>query len=234
MSLQPTIVAIGGGELGPHDTAGIDQYIIRLPGKTNPHVLFIPTASRDSAEYMGRFQHWYSSYGCTVRHLMLAHQEYTRAELESAVAESDIIYVGGGNTLFLYNYWLTMKLDEVLHAAWKQGTIIAGLSAGCNIWHTRYLTDSIAGEWRMGYGLGWLPGFVTPHYDSESERQPVFREIVKQRHLEGLALDDCTAAVYRDTQLAEIIATATHRQAYRVQLQGDTVVSTQLPKRVVG
>ena len=49
------IVAIGGGEIGrpgyPVETTVIDKEIIRLTGKTNPHLLFIPTASSDSTSY---------------------------------------------------------------------------------------------------------------------------------------------------------------------------------------
>ncbi len=49
------IVAIGGGEIGrpgyPVETTVIDNEIIRQTGKTNPHLLFIPTASSDSTSY---------------------------------------------------------------------------------------------------------------------------------------------------------------------------------------
>ena len=49
------IVAIGGGEIGrpgyPIETTQIDKEIIRLTGKKNPKLLFIPTASSDSESY---------------------------------------------------------------------------------------------------------------------------------------------------------------------------------------
>ena len=55
------IIAIGGGEIGrpkedgsgyyPVETSVIDEKILKLTGKNNPTLLFIPTASNDSAEY---------------------------------------------------------------------------------------------------------------------------------------------------------------------------------------
>lgn len=45
------IVAIGGGEIRTRGTAAIDREIIRLSGKKNPKLLFIPTASSDSERY---------------------------------------------------------------------------------------------------------------------------------------------------------------------------------------
>ncbi|HUD44532.1 MAG TPA: Type 1 glutamine amidotransferase-like domain-containing protein [Patescibacteria group bacterium] len=50
------IIAIGGGEIGrpgyPIETTEIDREIIALSGKTNPKLLFLPTASSDSEDYV--------------------------------------------------------------------------------------------------------------------------------------------------------------------------------------
>ena len=49
------IIAIGGGEIGrpgvKNETLGIDREIIKLSGKENPKLLFIPTASGDALGY---------------------------------------------------------------------------------------------------------------------------------------------------------------------------------------
>jgi hypothetical protein len=51
ISMRKAIVAIGGGEIRTRGTAPIDREIIRLSGKKNPKLLFIPTASSDSERY---------------------------------------------------------------------------------------------------------------------------------------------------------------------------------------
>jgi hypothetical protein len=49
-------VAIGGGEIGrpghPVETAAIDRCIVRLTGRRQPRLLFLPTATQDSALYV--------------------------------------------------------------------------------------------------------------------------------------------------------------------------------------
>jgi peptidase E len=231
---EPTIVAIGGvGDLGPDDTEPIDRYIVSLAGKAHPRALFIPTASQDASDYCARFERWYGSYGCETDVLKLMTQAPSWEALEGAIMTSDIIYVGGGNTLFLYNYWRALGLDQTLHAAWDRGIILAGLSAGCIIWHEQGLSDSIAGAWTPIYGLGFVPGLVTPHYDSESERQPMFRELIQKRGGEGLAIEDRCAVVYHGRVLAEVIAATPDSNAYRVHVVNGQVVETLMPKRVL-
>ena len=49
------IIAIGGGEIGRPgtkiETTTIDKEILKLSGRKNPSLLFIPTASNDSESY---------------------------------------------------------------------------------------------------------------------------------------------------------------------------------------
>jgi len=65
--------------------------------------------------------------------------------------------------------WREFGFHEVLHAAWQDGTVFAGISAGANCWFERYITDSIPGGGSRA-GLGWLPGTFCPHLDSEPWR----------------------------------------------------------------
>lgn len=231
---EPTIIAIGGaGELGPDDTERIDRDILARAGKLQPNVLFIPTASRDDQDYCDRFARWYGSYGANVSTLALTTRDYIPSELETIVAAHDIIYVSGGNTLYLCNLWQGYRLDAILRAAWQRGKILCGVSAGANCWHARALTDSVAGEMRMMFGLGFVPGYVSPHYDSEPERRPALYDLVTRGIGPWLALEDGTAAVYRGTELAEIIVTDATRHAFHVELRDGAVVETPLPARVL-
>ena len=50
--MNQKIVAIGGGDFKTYKTLSIDKEIVKLSGKTNPKLLFIPTASSDSLAYI--------------------------------------------------------------------------------------------------------------------------------------------------------------------------------------
>jgi dipeptidase E len=68
--------------------------------------------------------------------------------------------------------WREFGFDQVLRAAYEQGTVLAGISAGGNCWFECYITDSIPGGGKRE-GLGWLPGCFCPHLDGEPWRQPL-------------------------------------------------------------
>ena len=60
--MQRVIVAIGGGNIRTRGTVPIDREIIRLSGKKNPKLLFIPTASSDSEEYWEHVQKYFGDF----------------------------------------------------------------------------------------------------------------------------------------------------------------------------
>lgn len=104
------IIAIGGGEIGrpgyPIETEEIDREIIRLSGKKHPKVLFIPTASGDSPLYYETFKKYYGEkLGCKTDVLYLLKTKPSLEEIREKILNSDIVYVGGGNTLRMLKRW---------------------------------------------------------------------------------------------------------------------------------
>ena len=142
------IVAIGGGEIGrsgyPVETTEIDQEIIRLSGKSKPRMLFIPTASSDSESYYNVVKnHFGTSLSCKVDVLYLLVNKPSRKEIEEKILSSDIIYVGGGNTLKMMKLWRKLGVDRLLKAAYDKGTVLCGLSAGAICWFEYDLTGTV-------------------------------------------------------------------------------------------
>lgn len=129
------IVAIGGGGIGrpgtKAETVSIDKEIIRLTGKKHPRLLFIPTASSDSPTYYPVIQKYFGKQlGCKTDVLYLINKELSKKEIERKILSSDIVYVGGGNTLKMLRIWKTQGVDKILKKAWDKGIVLSGLSAG--------------------------------------------------------------------------------------------------------
>src|SRR5579864_2384674 len=100
------IVAIGGGLIRTRGTAEIDREIIRLSNLRHPRVLFIPTASSDSELYCTRFAEYFGNFlKCKTDVLLLVNTSPSANEIRRKVLSSDIVYVGGGNTLFMMRVW---------------------------------------------------------------------------------------------------------------------------------
>ena len=129
------IVAIGGGEIGRPgtkiETLEIDEEILRLSGKKNPKLLFIPTASGDSAGYIDVVETYFGiKLGCTVDTLLLWGTDLSEREIEKKIESADIIYVGGGNTLSMIRLWKKLGVDTLLQNAAERGVVLSGVSAG--------------------------------------------------------------------------------------------------------
>ena len=86
-----TLIAIGGGSFQKQETMSIDTYAISRCGKTQPHVLFIPLASRDDQGYAKRFKQYYRSLGCQVEALRLLHTKLSNEEIYKKFRSQDMI-----------------------------------------------------------------------------------------------------------------------------------------------
>jgi len=171
------IVAIGGGEIGrpgfPIETTSIDKEIISLSGKEKPKLLFIPTASSDSESYFEVVKkHFGKRLGCAVDVLYLLKNKHPKGEIEKKILNSDIIYVGGGNTLKMMKTWRKLGVDTILLKAYKKGIVLSGVSAGAICWFSFGNSDSLLFSKRNApmikvRGLGFINLLFCPHYDVE-------------------------------------------------------------------
>ena len=128
-----TLIAIGGGSFQKQETMSIDTYAISRCGKTQPHVLFIPLASRDDQGYAKRFKQYYRSLGCQVEALRLLHTKLSNEEIYKKFRSQDMIYLGAGDTVFLMKQLKQRKLDLLLKELSQQGIVICGTGLGVSI-----------------------------------------------------------------------------------------------------
>lgn len=176
------IIALGGGEIGrPHENGGfypvettsIDKEIIKQTGKSNPKLLFIPTASKDSEEYFQVVKKHFSELGCKVDVLYLIKDKFSKKQIEDKILSTDIIYVGGANTLKMMTLWRKIGVDNILKKAHKKGVVLSGLSAGSICWFNCGNSDSrkfTSGSNKLikVTGLGLIDALHCPHNPEDS------------------------------------------------------------------
>ncbi|KKQ04404.1 MAG: Peptidase E [Candidatus Moranbacteria bacterium GW2011_GWE2_36_40] len=224
------IIAIGGGEIGrtgvKNETLSIDREIIKLSGKSNPKLLFIPTASGDAAGYINSIEnHFGKKLGCKVDSLELISKKYTKKELEDKVLKTDIIYVGGGNTLKMMKVWRKFGVDVLLEKAMKKGVVLSGLSAGSICWFrygnsdsARFGKNKTASMIRVK-GLDMIPALHCPHYDIEKGREESLKEMMKKNTGVAIAIDNCCAIEIIGDQY-EILKSKKTANAYKIYWKG--------------
>lgn len=196
--MDKTIVAIGGGQLRLGETLTIDRQIVALTGKSRPRALFIPTASGEPPEYTDIFWDIYGdALGCHIDTLLFKPAPPSLTEIADKILGSDLIYVGGGNTLEMMRIWRTHGVDVLLREAWQRGTVMAGLSAGSICWFETGYSDSTldeTGQYCVVGGLGFVELFHCPHYDE----RPGFDAFMQACGLPALAIDNNAAVLFQD------------------------------------
>ncbi len=233
------IVAISGGEIGrpgyPVQTTKIDKEIIRLTGKKHPKLLFVPTASADDASYYEIVKkHFGKRLGCETDVLYLIKGKLNRKEIEAKVLNSDIIYVGGGNTQKMMKFWRKIGFDKTLKKAYEKGIVLSGVSAGAVCWFKWVHSDSRksvdpTADFIKVSGLGLVNALYCPHYDSEKDREPGLKKMMKRVPCIGIAVDNCCAIEIVDDRY-RIIASKSMANAYKVYWKAGTYFKETIQK----
>ena len=221
------IVAIGGGEIGRLETLELDAEVVRLAATKRPRVLFVPTATVDDPGYMAIVEeHYGNRLGCDVASLLLYDRNVSDRAVRHAVESADIVYVGGGNTLRMMKLWRRRGVDRLLRRAARDGTVVAGISAGAFCWCTFGVSDSrsfAASDESWDYiavrGLGLVDVALCPHFDADPRRERYSASTARRRRRSVLGLDDCTALQVVDGRW-RILSSREGSVAHRVDRSG--------------
>ncbi len=199
------IIAIGGGDLRERSTLKIDEYIAGLAkeraGEQRANALFIPTASHDYMPYYNTFHKVYTgTFNIKTDVALTVFKEVDIEKLRAKFDKADMVYVGGGDTVFMLEQWKKSGLLPLLKEAYERGVIIAGLSAGAICWFEEMYTDSEAAlgegdKYATFAGLKWLKGKISPHYGA---RMLDFDQIVCYNSSRAYAVEDDAALVIED------------------------------------
>lgn len=228
------IITMGGGGFSMEpDNPLLDKYVIAQTGKERPRVCFLAQASGEAPLYIINFYNAFNKLDCRASHLSLF-QPHT-ADLAGFLGEQDIIYVGGGNTKSMIALWREWHLDTILLEVAQQGTVLAGISAGCICWYEQGLTDSIPGDLTALPCLGYLKGSATPHYDGEINRRPKYQgRVASGEIMPGYAFDDGAAGHFIDGKLHKVVASRANAKGYFVEREGDSAKETTLETEYLG
>ncbi|MBE7101384.1 MAG: peptidase E [Clostridiales bacterium] len=227
------IIAIGGGELRERTTLKIDEYLATLAkehaGENRANALFIPTASHDFMPYYNTFHKVYTGiFNIKTDVALTVFKDVDMEKMKAKFEKADLIYVGGGDTVFMIEHWKKTGLLEFLKAAYERGVIIAGLSAGAICWFTDIYTDSEAAlgegdKYAMFEGLGWIEGKISPHYGS---RMLDFDEIVCYNFDCAYGIEDNAALIIEDGEIVGSVSSG--GKAWKIERKDGAIQKTEI------
>jgi dipeptidase E len=203
-------MALGGGSIGfgpsKPEVLPISREIVSFSGKKNPRLTFLPTASSDDRAYVRAVEyHFGRLLGCRICSLNLLDNPPSFPQIRKTILSSDIVYVGGGNTLLMMNRWKSLGLDRVFNEARDSGIVFCGTSAGAICWFRQGNSDSrkyrnLKAKLIKVTGLRWVDALFCPHYDVEKDRRPELKEMMRQTPGVALAATNCASIQIRGDQ----------------------------------
>lgn len=221
-----TIVPMGGGKF----CDGAAKFLAELTGKERPRMLYIGTAMAEDPESALRI---YDRFLPVAEVSRLEFFPWPPDDLRSVVLESDLIFVGGGNTANMLAIWRVHGVDELMREAWARGLVLSGSSAGGICWFEHGLTDSFGPQLGPMECLGFLPGSFCPHWDDEELRRPKYHALLRDGWPGGYAADAGVALHFVNGELQGAFACDEGSRAHRLEARGGEVVEEPIEARVL-
>ena len=229
-----TIISIGGGSIKEKTTLEIDEYIANLAktraGDKRAYGLFIGTASHDFMPQFNSFRKIYTSnFDIKADCLLTVNMDTPKEKIDEKFSKADMIYVGGGDTVFMLEKWREKGIIEKIIDAYNRGVIICGLSAGAICWFEDMYTDSFVtkGEcdtYTFYKGLGILKGIASPHYNI---RKQDFTESINAIDFNiAYAIEDNSAIVFVDEKYDKSLSSG--GKSYKFSKENGKICTTEL------
>lgn len=126
----------------------------------------------------------------------------TQRELEHSLEDRDIIFVNGGNTLYLLHWIRKSGFDKIIRSLLNEGKLYVGVSAGSYVacptieaagWKHRDKNNIGLKDLRA---LNLVPFLITAHF--EEKYRPVIEQAAKGTKYPIVALYDTQAALAED------------------------------------
>jgi len=210
-SIKKKIIAIGGGGFTHQLDESLDQFVIDQLKKTNIKIGFLATASKDDEKKISLFYKRFENTKFELSHFNLTSNINGFSKW---LLSKDIVYIGGGNTVFMLEIWKKNKLEHVFKDAYEKGIVLSGISAGAVCWFDWILSDSVGPGFNPLRGINLISGSCTPH-SSNIERMKQFESDIKNNKLpNGIAIDDGVAVLFIDGKPTEVYSSRKNHTAY--------------------
>ena len=215
------LVCIGGGEIPrykdgillPYETKEIDEEIVRLSNKSNPKFLFISIASSHPEEYFEGIKKVYEKLGCIVSHLNI-NKSYD--DIKKDILNTDIIYIGGGNTNHLMEVLKEKGIDKILITAYENGIVCSGLSAGSYCWFNC--------NYDLIEGMNVINAVNCVHYDQKDKiAKEKLYSVIKEKSLVGYAIDNCVALEFINNDI-KVVKSNNNMNAYKIIYNDNKII----------
>ncbi len=176
---------------------------VELAGGKDAPIVAIPTASSepDAAEYYEKL--FREELGCTnaVSLRIRSKADAQRADFAALARKARGVFFGGGDQVRITNALLGTPVGDAIAAAFAQGAVVGGTSAGTACQSERMITGE--GDFaqvatrsvEIWTGLGFLPAdvVVDQHFIRRQRQNRLLSVVLENPYLLGVGVDEDTA-----------------------------------------
>ncbi len=184
--LKMVAAGAGGRLLESEVSDPVFQEALDISGARKPNVLTIATAEPTKDwydEFIEGTERRFGGLGADVVNLHDFRTPPSEAELEDKLHAADVVWVAGGDTGKMMEFWKEHGIGEGLTDAALRGVVMSGGSAGMLAWMKQGHSDSLSyrvpeGEdWEYIFvpGMGYVDVTAVPHFDTKKDGTDIKR-----------------------------------------------------------
>lgn len=190
--MSGVVALVGGGEWLPG--CDFDRGLLEASGGTDVMILPTGAAYEHPERLVSAATEWFASLGATARGLdVLRRPDASDPAKVDAVRAARFIYLAGGSPMHLRSVLKDTAMWEALVAAWNDGAVVAGSTAGAMVLCDP-MVDPRGGALTLGLGLVEQMA-VIPQHEAWSEDKERRTLQIAPKGLPIAGIDERTALI---------------------------------------
>ncbi|HWR45011.1 cyanophycinase [Sporomusa sp.] len=208
--------------IGGHEDKTGERVILRkfvdMTGGRDSRIIIIATAT-DEPRVVGReYKELFTSMGAAIVNIMAIANRDTANQTQQAevIKNATGIFFTGGDQLRLTSILGGSAVDAAIRAAFMQGAVIAGTSAGAAVMSETMIVGGNSNDTpkksslSMAHGMGFLSeAVVDQHFAQRGRINRLLSSVAQNPHVMGIGIDEDTALIVRPDRVCEVVGSQT-------------------------
>lgn len=212
-----SLLIIGGHE----DKTGecqILKHFIDMAGGRDSSIVVIATATDEPRTVGNEYRELFLTLGAAAVSIMAVTNRETANQKEQAesIKKATGIFFTGGDQLQLTSILGGSAVDAALRAAFTQGAVIAGTSAGAAVMSETMIVGGNSNDTpkkaslSMAHGMGFLnEGVIDQHFAQRGRINRLLAAVAQNPHVLGIGIDEDTALSVGPDRMCKVIGSQT-------------------------
>ncbi|HMM20791.1 MAG TPA: cyanophycinase [Selenomonadales bacterium] len=211
------LLIIGGNEDKQGECIILRKFIAMAGGRES-RIAVVTTATEFPREVGDEYRSLFTEFGAESSNILfIANREAANDRHNiSEIEQSSGIFFTGGDQLRLTSILGGSGVDAAIRRSFRQGTVIAGTSAGASVMSDTMIVDGSSSDTptksmlSMAHGMGLLEEVVIDqHFAQRGRINRLLAAVAQNPHILGVGIDEDTALSVSPEGMVEIVGSQT-------------------------